>query len=165
MLGIDQIGSKCWEPYVILLARCEESSWSYSCWTDLRGKYAQAELQIPEYLVLIHPKWYQEEAAADEVCPVRGRGGFRQGGRDSPGACESFRYWGYRCPWPNDRGEYDHWFPRSLGGPTDLRNAMWLCKWHNKMAKGADIHVLDPQKERLQWFEDTLKAVEDQLNL
>jgi len=53
--------------------------------------------------------------------------------------CESEKFWGYQCPFPNDNLVADHAFPYSLGGPTKGVNLRCLCKWHN-MVKSNDIH-------------------------
>jgi hypothetical protein len=56
--------------------------------------------------------------------------------------CQSFKVLGYECPWNKDveiRGnlENDHYWPASLGGPTDNHNRLPLCRIHNEAKSNA----------------------------
>ena len=143
--------------YLSLLAKCEFQSWS-----EVHDQYLAGKLQFAESLVLIHPMWYEAEGEKVRDCPVRSVPNF-DGTSEENQRCESSRFWGYECPLPMTGVQADHCFPRSLGGPTDPDNQAWLCKWHNQIAKGADIHLLDLRAENMLWFERTLARVKNQV--
>jgi hypothetical protein len=79
--------------------------------------------------------------------------------------CEAERIWGYRCDLPLEYArQQDHLFPYALGGPTEARNRLTLCSWHNQV-KFVDIHLfpweegeplwLDPLLDRLHAYRDS----------
>ncbi len=90
---------------------------------------------IPEALVLLHPRFYQEIGAKDP----RGERSFPSAKTNS--RCRSKDIWGYSCPVAEPNIHIDHMFPHSKGGSTHTLNAMYLCEEHN-MSKHTDIHLV-----------------------
>ena len=90
---------------------------------------------IPEVLVLLDPKYYQELGAVDP----RGERFFAPATQSAK--CRAKEVWGYECPFQDSRIHVDHMFPQSKGGSTHLQNAMYLCGEHN-MSKHTDIHLI-----------------------
>ncbi len=72
--------------------------------------------------------------------------------------CESARLWGYACPFGEMPIRADHLFPRALGGPTDSRNRLTLCHWHNT-AKSMDIHIFPFEEGLPAWVVDVLGSM------
>jgi hypothetical protein len=52
----------------------------------------------------------------------------------------------------------DHLFPRALGGPTDARNRLTLCDWHNT-AKSMDVHIFPWEEGLPPWVLDVLQVL------
>jgi hypothetical protein len=97
------------------------------------------DLGIPEALVLLDPKYYQQigvnDPRGDRLFPPA-----------EPGArCRSLEIWGYKCPYVGGKIHIDHVFPQSKGGLTHPQNAMHLCREHN-MSKHTDIHMIPWEK-------------------
>lgn len=69
--------------------------------------------------------------------------------------CGARRLWGYACPFERAEIAADHLFPRSLGGPTDPRNRLTLCRWHNT-AKSMDIHIYPWEEGIPEWLPQLL---------
>ena len=90
---------------------------------------------IPEVLVLLEPKYYEQLRAIDP----RGERAFAPA--IAGVKCRSKEVWGYECPFTDSSIHVDHMFPRSKGGSTDHHNAMYLCPEHN-MSKHTDIHLI-----------------------
>jgi hypothetical protein len=107
---------------------------------------------IPEILVLLDPKYYQELGATDP----RGERTFAPATQSAK--CRAMEVWGYVCPFQNSRIHVDHMFPQSKGGSTHLQNAMYLCEEHN-MSKHTDIHLILWEKIPLQndWVTQSIK--------
>lgn len=72
--------------------------------------------------------------------------------------CQSDRLWGYECPFRGSEFAADHLFPRSLGGPTDARNRLNLCRWHNT-AKSMDVHVFPWEEGIPDWVPQLLRVL------
>jgi len=69
--------------------------------------------------------------------------------------CESARLWGYTCPFVRPEYRADHMFPKALGGPTESRNRLTLCEWHNT-AKSMDVHIFPFEEGTPAWVSDLL---------
>ena len=94
---------------------------------------------LPEVLVLLHPRWYNELGVNLQINDPRGLKSFSSGPINQE--CASERYWGYRCPLVKTKIHTDHIFPWSRGGSTHFQNATYLCDEHNLM-KFTDIHTM-----------------------
>ena len=110
--------------------------------------------KLPELMVLIHPRY--QRSFKLESSQIYGAPSFTPAG---PGAkCRAKEIWGYNCPFIEARIHIDHSFPRSRGGATHSKNAMYLCDQHN-LPKSDDIHLYPwenlPQK--LDWVESVLQ--------
>ena len=107
-------------------------------------------------MALIHPRWYNQRISQSSICGPRR---FSIGVSVST-ACDSRALWGYQCQ-SAVSAEIDHVFPYSLGGPTDIDNAKYLCSLHNQM-KGQDIHVYPWELEPV-WLGRHLAKIKDHL--
>ena len=116
-------------------------------WKDLLDKFIVNQVYgIPELLVLIHPKWYQ-----DGVIRIEDPRGPRQfPATQSRVRCRSIEIYGYECPFVNSSIQIDHQFPYSKGGITIHDNAMYLCAEHN-LSKSIDIHLIDWENFSTDW--------------
>ena len=107
-------------------------------------------------LCLAHPEWYSPSVRLGHADP-RGPRAFS----NSPPAgqrCQSAYIWGYDCSIPPARPSADHLFPYEAGGPTDARNLVWLCEWHNRV-KSNDIHMLPWETMDLEWLPSLLDRI------
>jgi hypothetical protein len=93
---------------------------------------------LPELLVLIHPKWYED--AIIKIDDPRGNRLFPAA--KSGVQCRSFEIYGYACNLRDQSIHIDHQFPYSKGGVTSHENAMYLCAEHNR-SKSTNIHLID----------------------
>lgn len=76
--------------------------------------------------------------------------------------CNSMLIWGYECDSKEDL-QQDHLFPYSLGGATDSRNRIFLCRLHNQI-KGSDIHFYpweDVSGYTEYWLDSKLKKIRE----
>ena len=113
-------------------------------WVDVLLKVESGKSYgIPEVLVLLDPKYYQELGASDP----RGERTFAPA--TATAKCRAKEVWGYECPFQELKIHVDHMFPQSKGGSTHLQNAMYLCGEHN-MSKHTDIHLILWEKIPLQ---------------
>ena len=123
--------------YIKELQRSLESGW--------RDCFEEKDKSITLRLALLHPDHYQrlrDKRAPEAATLQREIQGRRQFPREgSCGKCESELLWGYACPLNSPQIEQDHLFPYSLGGPTNHKNRIVLCRYHN-MVKAADVHRL-----------------------
>jgi hypothetical protein len=106
---------------------------------------------LPEMLVLIHPKWYEQEII--KIADPRGN-------RSFPSAktgvlCRSQEIYGYECNFKDQPIHIDHQFPYSKGGITNYENAMYLCAEHN-LSKSTDIHLIDWRSISTEWVSGIL---------
>ncbi len=107
-------------------------------------------------LCLVHPEWYLSGMALGQSDP-RGSRRFKTPPPIGE-ACQSLRIWGYSCSLPSERLEADHLFPYESGGPTDGRNLVWLCSWHNRV-KSNDIHLVPWSTVDLSWVDEVLERI------
>ena len=117
--------------YYDFLSRAENMRWI----DVLEVVESQKDFGIPEVMVLLHPRYYQDIQAKDP-----------RGDRHFPPAknssrCRSREIWGYSCPLTHPNIHIDHMFPHSKGGSTHSLNAMYLCEEHN-LSKHTDIHLV-----------------------
>ena len=122
-------------------------------WVEILGEIeSNHSYGIPEVLVLLEPRYFEELQALDP----RGDKTFTPALRSA--VCRSKEVWGYECPFKNSRIHVDHMFPRSKGGLTHAQNAMHLCHEHN-LSKHTDIHLIlwEQMPSRNQWIEKSLK--------
>ena len=107
-------------------------------------------------LCLIHPDWYSPSISVGKPDP-RGPRAF-----STPAPvgqhCQSSHIWGYVCAIPSSRMVADHLYPYEAGGPTDARNLVWLCEWHNQV-KSNDIHLWPWDSVDLSWIADVLDRI------
>jgi hypothetical protein len=104
---------------------------------------------------LVHPMWY----AADEgVAPGDPRGPRRFPDVNDAASCRAVRIWAYDCDLELGGTQRDHVFPFSAGGPTEARNLIHLCPWHNQV-KGSDVHVFPWTEGIPPWMDDHLKRI------
>jgi len=121
-------------------------------WSQLLNQFtAEDKCGLPEFLVLIHPKWYLPLKISDP-----------RGNRSFPSAektakCRSIEFYGYACPFGNSPIQIDHQFPYSKGGVTNHANAMYLCEEHN-LSKSTDIHIIDWEGMDKTWVSKLLET-------
>lgn len=126
-------------------------------WAALHEMYRRRELEPPEAMALVHPRYYEELGRAAES--VRGPRGFEKFGAITGRRCEAERIWGYLCPSLGTEPLCaDHQFPYSLGGPTVAQNIRYLCQAHNRM-KSTDIHFYPWEAGAPQWLPDAVGRV------
>ena len=114
---------------------------------------------LPEILVLIHPKWYEEQIIKIED---------PRGNRSFPAAktgvkCRSHEIYGYECSFKELPIHIDHQFPYSKGGITNHENAMFLCAEHN-LSKSIDIHLIDWHGIGTKWVTGILDKFIHEIN-
>ena len=114
---------------------------------------------LPEILVLIHPKWYENEIIKIED---------PRGNRSFPAAkagvkCRSLERYGYECNFKDQPMHIDHQFPYSKGGITNHENAMFLCAEHN-LSKSIDIHLIDWNGIGTKWVAGILDKFTHEIN-
>lgn len=134
--------------YLRWLSRAQEP------WEELYAAY----LRVPTLSVaagLVHPMWYAEDG---RVAPEDPRGPRRFPETNDSLPCRAVRIWGYECDLESQRTQRDHVFPFSAGGPTEARNLIPLCRWHNQV-KGSDVHVFPWTEGIPAWMHDHLKRI------
>jgi 5-methylcytosine-specific restriction endonuclease McrA len=129
---------------------------SHGAWLDaLCAIENDVDAGIPEVMVLLHPKWY-EELSFHSLSDPRGVGSFSSAGPRAK--CRSYELWGYECPYEDSKIHIDHTFPYARGGATKDDNAMYLCKEHN-LSKSTDLHLIPWESfVNRQWILDELKV-------
>jgi hypothetical protein len=106
-------------------------------------------------LCLIHPDWFEPEIKIGD--DPRGRRAFSTIPPVGQ-VCQSNAVWGYDCSIDDGMLVADHLYPFSAGGPTESRNLVWLCKWHNSV-KSSDIHLVDWEAVDCRWVDDLIIRV------
>ena len=106
-------------------------------WNSVYVRLINGQLSIPQKLAAINPMLYDGIIQQHEICGLRT---YSSSVMSAGQSCMSWKMWGYKCPFHSPVLEADHLFPYSLGGPTDPRNLVLLCKYHNRV-KAADIHL------------------------
>lgn len=115
------------------------------------GALAEDALGLPEKLILVHPKWHPLDVSrALNLLPFVVTDGTEQ--------CQAERIWGYECPLTDRTIQADHVFPRSLGGPRDGLNQVWLCADHNGW-KGNDLFGFPWENGEPAWLEAQVQRV------
>jgi hypothetical protein len=107
-------------------------------------------------LCLIHPEWYSPLMSMGRPDP-RGPRGFATAPPVGQ-RCQSSYIWGYECKIASSRPVADHLYPFEAGGPSDARNLVWLCEWHNRV-KSNDIHLLPWEEMDLTWVAEVLDRI------
>ena len=141
-------------------------------WMDLYNKYKKREIDNYESMILVHPKFFcrfiedyddHEEKILKELT-IHETNNFKDIRQERYRSCQSNLIWGYNCPinhFDDSQIQFDHFFPRSFGGPTDEGelNKILLCKFHNRDLKGADIHLYPWEEEIPEWFNNQVRKV------
>ena len=121
--------------------------------------YQAGDLSTPQQLFLCNPMWYpitDFDAVQERIQGVRPFSAHR--GLET---CRSDELYGYECPVTLAdpvHCEHDHLFPYSLGGPTDPRNRISLCTWHNR-EKGSGIHVFKWELGAPPWVPEAVERI------
>lgn len=109
------------------------------------------DISVLHAYVLLHPSWFPVGVAQSAVQFARSFGPLDLGSAD---LCQAKLFWGVECG-RRDSMEADHAFPYALGGPTDGRNMVLLCKMHNRL-KAGDVHLYDWPQSVPAWVGDAL---------
>ena len=123
---------------------------------EANRELAKSSDDIALQLCLAHPEWYSPDVSIGQPDP-RGPRGFQTNPPIGQG-CQSERIWGYSCQLGSTKLVADHLYPYGAGGPSDARNLVWLCEWHNRV-KSADIHLLPWDSMDLSWLPEVLARV------
>jgi hypothetical protein len=122
-------------------------------WQELR----EYNFSLAYRLMLVHPRWHAlDRSSALDLLP------FSRALRGD--VCQSEKLWGYSCPLTDRSIEADHMFPKSLGGPRNGSNQVWLCSDHN-LWKGQDLFNFPWENGEPQWLHQQLNRVEGLLTL
>ncbi len=120
---------KCGESYFNELDKVLSHDWidSYS-----------VDRSIFTKLALIHPEnLHALDLTEQQLLEINGPRNFKKSTFHRE--CQSDLIWGYKCL-STECLQQDHLFPYSLGGATNTKNRIFLCKNHNSI-KGHDIHL------------------------
>lgn len=111
------------------------------------------QFKLPELMALIHPR-YQKSFGLDSR-EVYGPTTFSPAGQSAK--CRAKEIWGYGCPFVGSKIHIDHSFPRSRGGATNSKNAMYLCDQHN-IPKSSDVHLFPWENlpQQMDWVDQVL---------
>lgn len=137
--------------YLKMLHESFEMEW------DVAFKNSQQSSNWIERLVLIHPRHYASDYPTVATCNVRGTRAFPEERVAVGHSCSSFALWGYDCEMELPLAA-DHLFPWALGGPTDARNKIFLCRCHNGV-KGSDVHLYPWELGEPVWLREVLVRV------
>ena len=126
-------------------------------WLDAYSSIESSkEFGLPEAMVLLHPRWY-EEIGINLVSDPRGPSTFS--GAKQRARCRAKELWGYDCPYLEAEIHIDHTFPYSRGGFTQPDNAMYLCREHN-LSKSTDLHLIPWETfPKLNWIQYAMNSV------
>lgn len=141
------------ESYLVALEKYEAVAWS-----ALYELYMARQLSVAEALVLVHPRYY-EELEVSRGYSVRGDAlfGRRVDRYDLP--CDAEKVWGMPCQLRNYEAlQFDHFFPRSLGGPTLAANRLALCPLHNRV-KTNDVHFFAWDRGEPTWMASLVERI------
>jgi len=114
-------------------------------WLHLYESYISGDLTFIQSLTLVNPIQYErisfftEQRIWNEQIKIQGQRTFEVEPAKHVIVCQSHVFWGYFCPLNDRIITADHIFPYSFGGPTDGRNKIHLCEFHNK-TKSNDLH-------------------------
>lgn len=122
-------------------------------WLSEYERLQAINFPVPETMTLLNPRHWNHIAPRDAVL---GKAQFSNV-ELSDAKCDGIKIWGYECPLDSQAIHIDHVFPYSLGGPTILENALFLCATHN-IAKSADIHLI-PWEEGFSWMPGLLAKI------
>lgn len=119
--------------------------------------YQQGALEFPATYALLYPKFY--ETSGLQQLTISGQRNFARITTRKNERCMSHLLWGYECP-HLDSGEIhaDHLFPYGLGGITDARNQIYLCRTHN-LTKGHDIHIYPWENGQQGWVSEAINKI------
>lgn len=127
-------------------------------WDELASDYLDRKVGFESGLALIFPKFYTErDIPQEDIC----------GGRSfcfsavHGTRCNSILLWNYGCV-SRESLHIDHLFPYSLGGPTDARNASYLCSRHN-MSKSSDIHIYPWENGEPEWLRPLVVKIREKI--
>jgi hypothetical protein len=137
--------------YLEVLHKSFEVEW------DIAFRNSQSSGDWMDRLVLIHPRHYASDQSNMAMCSVRGTRAFPTERVTVGNSCFSMALWGYECEIDLPLAA-DHLFPWALGGPTDPRNKIFLCKCHNGL-KGSDIHLYPWETGEPLWLREVLLRV------
>lgn len=127
------------------------------CWFETVEAFNSSEFhKLPELMVLIHPRYLRGYNL--DIKDILGPDSFTPAG--SGVKCRSKEIWGYECPFLEAKIHIDHSFPRSRGGATNSKNAMYLCEEHN-LPKSSDIHLFPWENlpGKLDWVNPILEIL------
>ena len=129
----------------------------WGSWQDGLDSYRHGELDVVSALLLAHPMW----RTAESKIAVQGPRHFEDSESARFGQCQAHLLWGYACSLGGANGiQFDHLFPRSLGGPTVVGNRLSLCRFHNA-GKAGDVHFFPWEIGEPSWLAQLLKNIED----
>lgn len=132
------------------LGLLDESLAANRAWRENYDAGFQEESPLHAY-VLLHPSWFPPHVRQATVQFGRSFGQLDLSSRD---ACQADVFWGVQCS-RRDSMEADHAFPYALGGSTEGRNMVLLCKMHNRL-KAGDVHLYDWPITTPVWVKDAL---------
>jgi len=126
---------------------------AFQLWTESGRLYSPhiplvtKKERLPKLLALVHPKFrFSGSGEAFQLTHMIYRGADAAWKKHSSRQhCQSEMTFGVECPF-QDRTvrhpelEADHVWPKSLGGPWEASNRMWLCPLHNQMKGNCIFH-------------------------
>jgi hypothetical protein len=141
------------EQYLLALEKLENTRW-----VDGYASYKKGELSLAEKFALIHPRYYEED---ENLCgmSVRGSMTFDLDVSRHQLSCDAVKVWMQPCRLSRNEAVHgDHFFPRSLGGPTVAENRISLCSLHNKL-KTNDVHLYSWELGEPSWLPDVIERI------
>ena len=119
-------------------------------------RYLGNLLSLPELMVLIHPKFYEDYCINNDP---RGKRKFEPEIFTSATRCQSKLLWGYDCKVQYSiKFQSDHLWPYALGGATVSENKKILCEIHNSF-KTSDIHLFPWEEGLPSWYSQIIESI------